>query len=118
MTTSQDLDKAAPPPRRWSRFLRRASPPGADDGRALLAANRRIVHLEMQNAVLQRRVDRAAGQCTPPCWHAQRLEAAQMANLRMQAQHSDVYAHMRAVLEKLREANGADESADRPELPR
>lgn len=117
MTTSQHLDKAAPP-RRWPRFLRRASPPpGADDGRALLAANRRIVHLEMQNAVLQRRIDRAAGQCTPPCWHAQHLEAAQVENLRLRAEQDDVYARLRDVLDKLRAANDAGPAAG-PELPR
>lgn len=122
MTTSQDLDKAAPPFRRWPRFRRRASPvpaplPG-DDAWAFYAANRRIVQLESQNAVLQNRVDRYAGQCAPPCWHEQQLDAARLENLRLEAQHADIHAHIRDVLDKVRAANDTHGPAAGPELPR
>lgn len=99
--TSQHLNKTSP--FRWRR--RPAPVPGADDARALAAANRRIVQLESQNAVLQNRIDRHAGQCTPPCWHAARLEAAEVELLCLRAEQADVYAHIRGVLDKAREAN-------------
>jgi len=102
--TQQHQDNPAPP--RWTRLFRRPDPaPGVDDTRALAAANRRIVQLEMQNAGLQNRLDRHAGQCTPPCWHAARLEAAEVELLRLQAEQHDVYAHIRDVLDKARAAN-------------
>lgn len=102
--TSQHPDKIAPP--RWARLFRRPAPePGADDARALAAANRHIVRLEMDKAGLQNRLDRQAGQCTPPCWHAARLEAAEVKLLRLQADQDDLYAHIRDVLDKARAAN-------------
>lgn len=102
--TSQDPDKIAPP--RWARLFRRPAPvPGADDARALAAANLRILQLEMDKAGLQRRVDRFSGQCTPPCWHAARLEAAEVAMLRLQSEQADLYAHIRDVVDKARAAN-------------
>jgi hypothetical protein len=108
VTASQDLDKPTPPaPRRRLRLFRRpASAPGADDARALAAANRRIVHLEMELAARQRRLDRLAGQYAPPCWHDARLRAAEVENMRLQIEHAEDYAHMRGLLEQARAANG------------
>jgi hypothetical protein len=103
VTTSQGLDKFAP--RRRGPRRRAAPAPGADDARALAAANRQILRLEMDKAGLQRRVDRFAGQCAPPCRHAARLEAAEVEMLRLQTEQSDVYAHIRDVLDKARAAN-------------
>jgi hypothetical protein len=104
VTTSQHLDKLAPP--RWTRLFRRPPPvPGVDDARALAAANLRILQLEMDKATLQSRVDRLAGQCTPPCWHAASLEAAEVAKLRLRAEQDNIYAHIRDVLDKARAAN-------------
>lgn len=90
------------------RVLRRrrpptAGPPGdvADLERALAVANRRVVLLEMDKATLRNRLDRMAGQCAPPCPHKLRLEEAEFANLRMQTEHEDVYAGIRAAMDRI-----------------
>lgn len=61
----------------------------------------------MQTATLQRHLDRAAGQCTPPCWHAAHLDAARTENRRLQTEQADAYAHLRDILDKARAANEA-----------
>jgi hypothetical protein len=113
VTTSQGIDKS-PPRLRWPR--RRAAPtPGVDDARALAAANLRILQLEMSNATLLRRADRLAGQCAPPCWHAERLAAAELEILQLQVQHGDVYHHVLGVLDKVRATNAGHPARDEPD---
>lgn len=101
VTTSQHLDKT--PPSRWRAVFRRAAPvAGADDARALALANRRILQLEMTTAALRHRLDRSAGKCAAPCWHAARLQEAESAILRLRTEHADVYHRMRRVLGELK----------------
>jgi hypothetical protein len=84
------------------RLLRRTPPPGADDARALAAANRRILQLETTAVTMRYRLDRMAGQCAPPCPHRLRLTDAELAILRLLAERDEFRGRLDGVLAQLR----------------
>lgn len=91
---------AAPPPA--------TTAPGADDGLALAVANRRVLLLEMNLATLQRRLDRYAGQCVPPCPHQVAQESLQIENLRLSFERQDVIDNTRTMLNRLQGLTAPD----------
>lgn len=95
------------------RIIRRPSaPPGADDARALAAANRHIVRLETTVTSLQHHLDRLAGQCAPPCPHELREHDLEFQNLCLTAERDELTDLVRVTVARLYELT--DPAADAP----
>lgn len=83
-----------------------ATAPGDDDGLALAVANRRVVLLEMTVTTLQRRLDRFAGQCVPPCPHEVALESVRFENIRLSVEKQNLVDRTRVMLARLQGLTG------------
>jgi len=92
--------------------------PGADDARALAAANRHIVRLETTVASLRHRLDRLAGQCAPPCPHELRQHDLEFQALCLAAERDDVIERTRATVARLYELTDTTALADGTETAR
>lgn len=102
--------------RAWLR--RPPSRPGADDARALAAANRHIVRLETTVTSLQHRLDRLAGQCAPPCPHELRQADLEFQALCLTAERDELTERMRAAVARLYELTDPEALADGTETAR